>query len=175
MRTHPALALAIPLTLIIAGCVNAPDDVEAAATSDDITTNAPTDTPYAFEGSFGPMLWTCPMVTCTGVEPTGQRWSDLEIKGTLTSLTLTMTWDASGPHMENLRLGIAWGENGEEYESIDGTSPLVLELADLNITAADKPYVWTWVADSAPLGVAYASTPTDFTIEGELHTTEAIA
>lgn len=174
MRTNLALTLAIPLTLLAAGCVNAPDEVDAASTTEP-TSAALTGiaTPYTFDGSFGPMIWACPLVTCEGLEPSSQRWTELDITGNLTALNLTMTWEAAGPHMETLRLGISWGENGEDYESVDGASPLLLQLTGLDISADDKPYLWTWVPAQTPVEVAYASTPTDFHIEGDLTTTEA--
>lgn len=167
MRTTPALLATIALAA--AGCVNAPDDVQTAA-ADAPTASALADAtvPYAFDGSFGPMLWACALVTCEGVEPAGERWSYIDLDGTLTATTLTITWDATTPNMETIRFGITWETDESSYESVEGTSPLVLELTGLEITPDDKPYVWTWIPSPTPVETVYASTPTDFHVEGTL-------
>lgn len=176
MRSNLALLLAIPAALVAAGCVTPPDDIEAAATNDaSAATIATAPAPYSFDGSFGPEVWACPVITCEGFDPASDRWAALDIAGNLTAINLTMTWDATSPLMETLRFGISWGENGEDYEYVEGTSPLLLELTGIDITSDHKPYIWTWVVPPTPVELVYLSTPTDFHIEGELTLTETSA
>jgi hypothetical protein len=71
--------------------------------------------------------------------------------------------------MSTLRLGVTWGpEDDPQYEYVEGASPVVLDLADLQVAAADKPYVWVWVVTPAPNGLVTAHTPQDFHVEGTL-------
>lgn len=171
MRTILTILLAVPL--VAAGCVSAPEELESAA-ADATDALAATDgvaSPFTFDGSIGPVVVACPMVTCTGAAE-GDRSTSLPFDGdNLTAVSLTMTWDAAAPHMETLRMGIAWGENGLEY--VEGTSPLVLEVDGLEIAKEDEPYFWTWIVTPAPMGVAHVATPQDFHVEGTLTFTEA--
>jgi hypothetical protein len=169
---RPLLAMLLAAPLLAAGCVSAPSESEAAVATSATTDPASTDTPFTFDGSYGPIVFACPMITCTGVDPSSARWADLDFEGNLTALSLTMSWDAATPLMSTLRFGISWDE-GENLEYVEGTSPLLLELDGLNITTADKPYIWTWMVTPSPLGIVHVATPQDYKVEGTLTTTGA--
>lgn len=175
MRGHHALPILLPIALAFAGCVTPPADVETASAGGALPAATGTVTPYAFDGNFGPMVWTCPVVTCASIGYMSERSTQLDLQGNLTGFSLTLSWDAATPDMEQLRFGIGWGKDGMESEFVEGMSPLLFELGGIDISAADKPYLWTWAVGPAPIAPAGTSTPTDFHIEGTLTTTEAIA
>ena len=158
------LAIALVPALLAAGCVGAPSDLEAASTQAS-TAIAPvaTQVPFSWDGSITPAVAACPVVTCAGVQLTG-FYKPLAPKGNVTGLSLTMTWDAAVPTMEELRLGVSWGE--DSYESVEGASPLVLELHDVDIARSKDPYVWVWIPGQDPMGLVAVGTPQDFHVEG---------
>lgn len=167
---RPLIALLLAAPLVFAGCVT-PPEVDAAATTanDALLPTSTVDTPFAFEGSYGTGVFACAVVTCVGQIAGASTWQDIDIASNLTALALTMTWDAASPSMETLRFGISWND-GEEFEYVEGGSPLVFELDGLSVKPADKPYVWAWIVTPAPMGIATVSTPQDFSIEGTLTT-----
>lgn len=174
---RPLISLLLAAPLVFAGCVTPPEVESAAAANDALLATGTVDTPLTFDGSFGPGVVACPMVTCGNAEPLTERVAPVDHNGNVSAVSLTMTWDAVSPTMETLRLGISWGNQGDaewSYASVDGTSPLVLEEA-VEIGADQEIYVWAWMPATAPMGVAYATTPQDFHVEGTLSTTEASA
>lgn len=161
----------LAILALLAGCVApgaAPADDSVAPATAAPTAAAATEQPFAFDGDFGPGLVACGPGTCTGLSP-GKRWTDLDLDGTLTGANLTLTWTATTPAMQKLRLGISWGdEKDRQYEIAEGPSPVVLSLADLSIAPEDAPFVWVWAVTPVPMGVATATTPQTFHVEGTL-------
>lgn len=106
--------------------------------------------------------------------PTGtfDRWFEMEVDGTVTEASLTMTWEATNPTMETLLLGFgprsgsgADAHATDEAVYVTGTSPLELTIEDVAWTGGD--YVaWAWWDP----GTDPQASPIDqpFEIEGSL-------
>lgn len=163
------LLLALPALALLTGCITpgaAPDSALDAAALPAAT--MPVEQPFEFSGSFGPGLVACSPFGCNGVSQ-GTKYKELDVDGVLTAADFTLTWSATNPAMQRLRLGLSWGEgDAMEFEYIDGVSPLKLELEDLEIDGSDDPYIWVWVPSPLPIGLVYAHTPQSFSIEGTL-------
>ena len=179
MRTHLALTLAIPLTLILAGCVDTPEDVQTASASDPLATaTAATTTPFTAEGNTYNGAFACAVVTCYGATlPTaasGTAWFEVDLQDTLTAAELTLTWTATNPANENLVLGIYYENDGEpDWIYASGTSPLTLSETKLNIPAKNIQaiYVNGYKCQGGGPAALCAGAEQPFTIEGTLTTT----
>lgn len=168
---RPVLALLLTAPLLAAGCTSAPDDVSAASVSPAVDPFAPVGSPVSFvyDGMIGAAVIACPVVACAGLnDPASDRVTPLAVKGNLTGIAITLTWEAK-PTMERLRTGISWGPAGaREAELIEGTSPLVLAIDGLELTAKDDVSYWVWVPTPVPMALVTAAAPQPFHAEGVL-------
>ena len=162
------LALVLAAGLALAGCLDgAADELEGAAAD---LAAAPqvalVEQPFSFEGRLGVSVVACPVLTCFGAALVPHElYADLD--GAIEAVALTMTWDAATPHTRAMRLGLAWGpEDDRHWEYVDGTSPLVLDIAGLGIQPDDEPYVFGWVPCAVPLCLVVATTQQSFHVGG---------
>lgn len=128
-----ALTLALLVPLVLAGCLGYEETTTAALAPAAEEATAPLrQVALHHEGRIPTMVIACPLVACIAA-PSRDGWNAtlaLAEEGTLASLRVVLTWEASSPAMEELGLEVARG-TGESYESLGfvyGPSPLVLEL-----------------------------------------------
>lgn len=172
---RPLVAIMLVAPLVAAGCVTPPEDVETAAAAQTPGLIPVAQTEFTFDGGFGPGAYACPIVTCIEEFPMDNSGTEADIVGVVTGANLTLTWDATSPTMQAMYLGISWGtEDDEEWEAeyVEGTSPLVLELAGLDIPEDVELWVWAWPVSPVPMGIVGATTPQSFHIEGTFATVE---
>lgn len=162
---HTPLAIPLVPALVLAGCVGSAADLDAASLDAADATATIVDRDLSWDGSIPLGATVCPIVTCEQLT-LGAAYEPILLDGTLRALSLTMTWEATRPNTEELRFGLNWG--GDRYGSVEGPSPLVLELRGLSIAAEDEPYLWAYVPTAVPQGLATALTPQDFRVEGTL-------
>lgn len=159
------------------GCVSVAEDATPAA-STDATASPPaltTTTPIAVEGETAPGGGVCVPVRCVFPSSPGSNTVfPVGVSGTITNVSLTLTWEAVSPASEELVLGIAYeGEDGETWEYAAGPSPLTLALSGLSIPAEGAViYVNAYVCQGGDGASACASGPSQaFRIEGDVVST----
>lgn len=126
------------------------------------------ETPVAYSGTLGPTVFACGPMGCVGESTRPQPRVDLEANGTVRAISLTLTWQATSPATQQLRLGVSWNETGShDFHSFDGASPLKVDLHDLAIRHDELPYAWVFIPETggAP---AYLATEQEITIAGNL-------
>lgn len=128
--------------------------------------------PFSQDGTLGANAFVCSSPACPGTGIGNDRWFPTDPDGTVRGLNLTMTWNATTPAMEQMRLGVSYGGcdgdglDCQEASFVDGASPLELSVdeVDANGTLA----VWFWTPSRTPPSTAgtYVSHPQDVHIQG---------
>lgn len=195
MRSRTLLALLTPLALFATGCValaspNAPAD---AATSSDVVLEPAADAPApasapdeaaglslvevresgqtgvaAFVCVYTPVVGDCEGAYAPVVE--SETWFSQDLDGTLRTVDLTMTWDATTPIGEELTLGLAV-RRGDDWRWIlvSGASPLRLHKTDLAIPPDAEVGIYVWTpCEGGVLVFTCTTDPQPFEIRGTL-------
>lgn len=166
-RTALILSVGVLLGAGLAGCV-APPQATATLPANAAEAVGVRSEPFQFEGNLGAGAFACAVVQCIGGSTPEKSQAPLNISNEVTAVDVTLTWSASSEATGRLRLGLSWNETGShEFHTVDGASPLRLNLTDLRIRLDEKPYFWVFVPEAAGLPV-YVKTPQSFQLTGTI-------
>lgn len=170
-----AAAIGLAILLLTAGCIglgDTDDEIEPTNANDAEAPEArAVETAVDESGSFGLGVGTCAPAACyTGVGDVPPLYShSVAPDGIVENATLTLTWEAQNPLLEDLLLALVWdcGDEDCEVEIAEGTSPVELAVEDIG----EPGELTILVHDpglSTPAGTVWATTPQDFVLEGSL-------
>lgn len=192
-----ALVLSIGAALVFAGCVGgsaddgtAPSDGGMATAAVDPTSRTATPSPEAaspeparvetdiavgFDGNVGQGAWACVQsagsMSCRGTGlPTSEAvmHHDPQLEGGVLGYHLELTWDATTPAAETLRLVLQLcTEDGCEWFDEAGPSPLVLHGTSDGMWSAPVIYVLP-VGQSAGPATVFIQDGQAFSVSGSL-------
>ncbi len=153
----------------IAGCLDSGAD---SGETDSLTppVEATVDEPFEWHGHVGSMAAVCPAgITCAGNGVVLQAaWDSAQELTNISALNIEMSWQGDAVKDE-LAFGLATACDGGcdfvDYQA--GTSPLTLNLSDLDPTAKYLLVAWH-PGESAPAGYVQYGLEKDFHIQGTL-------
>lgn len=167
----------LTLSLLLAGCLQAPEDLDAATGApalDAPEALAPVD--VAFDGHLGMGVYACAPVTCVSSFPMfPDRFSTYDLQGSV-DVALRAEWDATSELSDTLVLGVfachAQCGNDAEISSFDyvsGGSPLTLDVEGFDVPEDEVLWVYMNVhAFTGFPGYTALYTPQEFHVAGTL-------
>lgn len=182
------LALAVA-ALLLAGCSDSSEpesDTDADLTSGLDAEPAPEAAEPArsrvaveLDGNLGTWFYACEYQTtgvCQGQQTmAGETDLYLEQPGaTLVGAKLTLTWSATSPATDTLGLGLMrMGDNTTLVQNVEGTSPLTINVTDLDLLLDEDNLVHVYVYNVRgfvhnPPVVGYATVDQEFSLDGAL-------
>lgn len=125
--------------------------------------------PIDLQGEIALSAAFCPLVACISANPLpSERFFQQDAKDGLVRYDLTLTWEASSPASETLRLGLAKGEGeSRKLDYVEGTSPLVLSGDSFSVDGG-KFDIWVWLGSATPGAETYATVGQPFTVSGTI-------